>query len=91
MAGLACSSSVERWATVPGRAPEDFETTTALLIIGFLILLNGVFAMSEMAVVASRRTRLTERAPMGDWYAALAVELHNAPNVFLSTYKSGSP
>ena len=61
----------------------------ALLTIGFLILLNGVFAMSEMAVLASRRARLTERARMGDRCAALAPELHKAPNVFLSTMQIG--
>jgi len=61
----------------------------ALLFIALLILLNGVFAMSEMAVVASRRARLRERARAGDRRAAAALELHNAPNVLLSTTQIG--
>jgi putative hemolysin len=61
----------------------------ALLIILLLILLNGAFAVSEMAVVASRRARLHERARAGDRAAVIALELHNAPNVFLSTVQIG--
>ena len=61
----------------------------ALLFIALLILLNGVLAMSEMAVVASRRARLRERARAGDRRAAAALELHNAPNVLLSTTQIG--
>ncbi|HZP93819.1 MAG TPA: hemolysin family protein [Burkholderiales bacterium] len=61
----------------------------ALLTIVLLILLNGVFAMSEMAVIASRRARLRERVHAGDRRAAAALELHNAPNVFLSTIQVG--
>jgi CBS domain containing-hemolysin-like protein len=61
----------------------------ALLTILLLVLLNGVFAMSEMAVVASRRARLRERVRRGDRNAAIAFELHNAPNTFLSTIQIG--
>ncbi len=61
----------------------------ALITIALLIVLNGVLAMSEMAVVASRRTRLRERLRRGDRRAALALELHNAPNVLLSTVQIG--
>jgi putative hemolysin len=61
----------------------------ALLAIALLILLNGVFAMSEMAVVASRRARLAERVRTGDRGAASGLALHNAPNVFLSTIQIG--
>jgi len=61
----------------------------ALLFIALLILLNGAFAMSEMAIVASRRTRLRERARAGDARAAAALELHNSPNVLLSTTQIG--
>jgi len=61
----------------------------ALLIILMLILLNGVLAMSEMAVVASRRARLRSRVRAGDRGAAVALELHNSPNVFLSTIQTG--
>ncbi|HVB47828.1 MAG TPA: hemolysin family protein [Burkholderiales bacterium] len=61
----------------------------ALLSIALLILLNGAFAMSEMSIVASRRARLRARAQAGDRSAAVALELHNAPNVLLSTTQIG--
>jgi putative hemolysin len=61
----------------------------ALLTILMLILLNGALAMSEMAVVASRRARLRSRVLAGDRGAAVALELHNSPNVFLSTIQIG--
>ena len=61
----------------------------SVLTIVLLVLLNGVFAMSEMAIVASRRVRLRERVRAGDRRAAVALELHNAPNVFLSTTQMG--
>ena len=61
----------------------------SVLAIVLLVLLNGVFAMSEMAIVASRRVRLRERVRAGDRRAAVALELHNAPNVFLSTTQMG--
>jgi putative hemolysin len=44
--------------------------------------------MSEIAVIASRRARLREGVRAGDSRAA-ALELHNAPNVFLSTIQVG--
>ena len=43
-----------------------------LLIILFLIVLNGVFAMSEIAVVSSRKVRLQQRADAGSHGAAAA-------------------
>lgn len=58
------------------------------LVILFLILLNGVFAMSEIAVVSSRPARL-RRLARHDRAAAVALELHNSPNVFLSTIQIG--
>ena len=61
----------------------------ALLTIVLLILLNSVLAMSEIAVIASRRARLRESVRAGDRRAAAALELHNAPNVFLSTIQVG--
>lgn len=61
----------------------------ALIPIALLIVLNGLFAMAEMAVVASRRPRLRERMRRGDRRAALALELRNSPNVFLSATQIG--
>ena len=65
------------------------QTAMALLTIVLLILLNSVLAMSEIAVIASRRARLRESVRAGDSRAAAALELHNAPNVFLSTIQVG--
>jgi len=59
----------------------------ALLIA--LILLNGVFAMSEMALVTARRARLQKRVDEGDGAAAAAIKLGEDPNRFLSTIQIG--
>ncbi len=59
----------------------------ALLI--FLILLNGVFAMSEMALAASRKARLQVLVESGDAGARTAMELHDNPTQFLSTVQIG--
>lgn len=59
------------------------------LFILLLIVLNGVFAMSELAVVSSRRLRLQQWARQGDGRAAAALALHNSPNEFLSTIQIG--
>ena len=60
-----------------------------ILIIFLLIVLNGVFSMSEIAVVSSRRTRLEEQAKEGRPGAAAALQLADAPNTFLSTVQIG--
>jgi putative hemolysin len=54
-----------------------------------LVLANGVFAMSEMSIVSSRRTRLQQRAEGGDVGARTALELADNPNRFLSTVQIG--
>lgn len=59
----------------------------ALLI--FLILLNGVFAMSEMALAASRKARLQVLVEGGDAGAQAALDLHDSPTQFLSTVQIG--
>jgi len=60
-----------------------------ILFIVVLILINGLFAMSEMAVVSSRKARLQQRANEGDDNARAALELANAPNDLLSTIQVG--
>ena len=60
-----------------------------ILIIFLLILANGVFAMSEMAVVTARKSRLHDWANKGDARARAALELANAPNRFLSAVQIG--
>ncbi|MFP5409518.1 MAG: hemolysin family protein [Gammaproteobacteria bacterium] len=59
----------------------------ALLL--FLILLNGVFAMSEIAVVSSRKARLQRLADDGSPGAQSALALHADPSTFLSTIQVG--
>lgn len=60
-----------------------------LLFLAILILLNGVFAMSEIAVVSARKARLQQWADDGSQSAASALELANEPGRFLSTIQVG--
>lgn len=60
-----------------------------LALILFLILLNGVFAMSEMAVVSSRKAKLQNLADNGSPGAHSALALHQEPSRFLSTVQVG--
>jgi putative hemolysin len=60
-----------------------------ILIIFLLIVLNGVFALSEIAVVSSKKPRLQQRANEGDLRAKRALELAANPNLFLSTVQVG--
>jgi putative hemolysin len=54
-----------------------------------LILLNGVFAMSEIALVTARRARLQALVDQGDSGAAAAIALNQDPTRFLSTIQVG--
>lgn len=60
-----------------------------LLIIVLLILLNGIFAMSEIAVVSARKTSLQNEAKQGNKSAQSAFNLANNPDRFLSTVQVG--
>ncbi len=60
-----------------------------VILIIVLTLLNGVFAMSEMAISASRRTRLIAMSESGDLGATKAIELMDSPTQFLSTVQIG--
>ena len=60
-----------------------------LLIILFLILLNGVFSMSEIALISARKNRLETAAKKGNTNAKVALDLANSPNKFLSTVQIG--
>jgi putative hemolysin len=59
------------------------------LIIFLLTLLNGVFAMAEASLIASRKVRLERKAKSGDWRAKIAYRLANDPHKFLSTTQIG--
>ncbi len=63
-------------------------TTEIFLILG-LLLLNGVLAMTELAVVSSKRALLRRRAEEGDKSAEAALRLAEEPGKFLSTVQVG--
>ncbi len=63
--------------------------TIEILTILVLIIVNGVFSMSEMAIVSARKVRLQHQANQGDTKARAALELAEAPNRFLSTVQVG--
>ncbi len=63
--------------------------STEILIIVLLLVANGIFAMSEIAIVSSRRARLAHRAEEGDARAAAALRLKDKPTAFLSTVQVG--
>lgn len=60
-----------------------------ILLLVALILVNGVFAMSEIAVVSSRKSRLQNLADDGVQGAEAALSLHQEPSSFLSTIQVG--
>lgn len=60
-----------------------------IAIVLLLILVNGLFAMSEIAVVSARRIRLERMARDGNRGAQAALDLVDTPNRFLSTVQVG--
>ena len=62
---------------------------TELLILFFLILLNGFFSMAEIALVSSRKARLEGQANKGNLKAKKALSLAQHPDKFLSTVQIG--
>ena len=60
-----------------------------IFIIICLILLNGIFSMSEIALVSVRRFKLENAAKKGNTNARRALDLSNNPNTFLSTVQIG--
>lgn len=60
-----------------------------IIIILVLILLNGLLAMLEMALVSSRKTRLSQLAEGGSAKAAYVLQLADEPTEFLSTVQIG--
>lgn len=63
--------------------------TFEILIILVLIIANGVFSMSEMAIVSARKVRLQQLANQGDPKARAALKLAESPNHFLSIVQVG--
>ena len=63
--------------------------STDILIVLLLIFLNGLFVMSEMAIISVRKVRLQQMANQGSTNARVALDLANAPNQFLPTVQIG--
>ncbi|ESQ88241.1 hypothetical protein ABAC460_16410 [Asticcacaulis sp. AC460] len=61
----------------------------ACAVVLLLVVLNGLFSMSELAVVSSRRAKLQSRADRGNKGAAAALRLADDPNRFLSAVQVG--
>ncbi len=59
------------------------------LLIAFLTVLNGAFAMSELALASSRKARLAAMAEAGDKGARTALDLLDNPTQFLSSVQVG--
>lgn len=60
-----------------------------IVIILILILINGLFSMSEIAIISARRSKLSSDAKLGNARAAAALKLANEPDRFLSTVQIG--
>lgn len=60
-----------------------------IVILVFLIFLNGLFSMSEIALVSARKARLEGQAERGDSKARLALEMSSHPETFLSAVQIG--
>ena len=58
---------------------------TEIIILFFLILINGLLVMSEIALISARKARLESQAGKGDLKAKIAMKLQENPEVFLST------
>jgi putative hemolysin len=63
--------------------------TTEIILILILIVANGIFSGSEIAVISARKVRLEQVANRGNRNARVALKLANAPNNFLSTVQIG--
>ncbi len=60
-----------------------------ILLIFILLIINGLFSMSEIAVVSARRARLAQSTEDGNAGAGAAVEIIDSPDRFLSTVQIG--
>ena len=60
-----------------------------LFLLFFLILLNGMLAMTEIALLTAKRSRLGKLAENGDRAAEAAIKLGMEPTRFLSTIQAG--
>jgi len=83
---IALLATASVCASASGVTPFPF---TDLLIILGLVVLNGVFAMSELAIVSAKTSALEARAEAGSTSARTAINLAADPGKFLSTVQIG--
>ena len=97
---MAALTGARRGRYIRGRRRRGFDAdspgsdgarpiVTEIVLIVLLLVLNGVFAMSEIAVVSARKARLQKRAEDGSIGARRALELAENPNRFLATVQVG--
>jgi len=60
-----------------------------IVIVLALIVLNGIFAMAEIAIISARKAKLQQRANEGNKNAQAALDIAKSPNRFLSTVQIG--
>lgn len=65
------------------------DVTFEVAVILLLLMGNGYLALSEIAIVSARRSRLVQRAERGDLAARAAADLSQSPTKFLSTVQVG--
>jgi putative hemolysin len=65
------------------------DITFEIIFIFILLIANGLFSMSEMAIVSARKARLQQLANEGNASARAALDLANSPGSFLSTVQIG--
>jgi magnesium and cobalt exporter, CNNM family len=69
--------------------PIQINLTPGLIIIGVLLILNGVLAMAETALLSARKARLQNAVNKGNTRAEIALKLTENPNQFLSVIQIG--
>jgi putative hemolysin len=69
--------------------PIETNLTPGLITIAILLLLNGILAMAETALLSSRKARLQNESNKGNEKATLALQLTDNPNQFLSVIQIG--
>jgi len=69
--------------------PIEINFTSGLIIIGILLLLNGILAMAEAALLSVRKVRLQNESNKGDARAEVVLKLTANPNQFLSVIQIG--
>ncbi len=69
--------------------PIEFNLTSGLIVIAILIVVNGILAMAETALLSARKARLQNEKNKGNESAGIALKLTENPNQFLSVIQIG--